>query len=485
MSRETTVVVGNALAGMIAALEVANQGKHVMMINPGGPWGGYFAGLEIDGVMFDAGLVKFEVDGYLNQAKSAELSSYDPEKRNDVGRFLKRVHQWAESYTPLHQFDMPKMWLDEVVYDDVVLSNAYHSFAQLPFAKESIKELENNDASAGIHAREKAVGNAYDTLDYETASLANHGYYMHSKIISPYVRKAQNVSSKKLLARYHRVAWSPLYYPETLLDSFKGKAVPLKPTVFHYPKQGGIGGIVKQVKQQLENHPNVQMLNVKILGLKQLNNGWDLTLPDSTIHADKLVWTGAPSHLLQTTGHQPAQVDEIKSAIGLLFLRIKRDDIRNVTTLMHVLDMNKAAYRITNQTACADNRQEDMNIVVEFNQEFFNELYGKQSDEGMVEKLVSELAAMKMVVAGAKPLIAKIVRIPGGFLVPNAAARDAWEADHQQMVKNYPGITRMAMSSGFFATSLNDQVVQGLHYAQQEAKTLNEKASNEELAVAD
>lgn len=464
MHTETTVIVGNALAGMVSALELARQGKPVTLVNPGGPLGGYFAGLEIEGVMFDAGLVKFELDGYLSQQN--KLASYDPKLRNDVGRFMNVVHDWALQYAPLHQFDMPKMWLQNQAYDDVVLSNSYHTFSQLPFAQQSISELQTLPA-AEIHAREKSHGARYETLDYLTASVANHGQSMHDHIIAPYLMKAQGVTADKMLARYHRVAWLPLFYPETLLASFQGKPVPLNPTVFHYPKQGAIGGILKQVKQQVMEHPNITYIQQPVQAVTKTANGWEVTLAETSVEGAHLAWTGAPAALLKALGKQPTVVEEIKSPIAVLFLRIKKTDIRNVYTILHVLDMDKCAYRITNQTACADNQSDDMNIVLEFNQDYYKRLYGTPADDAeIISRLVAELADMQMVAADTQPLIAAIKRIPGGFLVPDAAARDAWEQDQQTVAALHPDIALLAMSSGFFATSLNDQVIQGLHYAE-------------------
>jgi monoamine oxidase len=466
MNTKTTIIVGNALAGMVSALELARSGKQVTLVNSGGPLGGYFAGLEIDGVMFDAGLVKFELDGYLAQVNTANLSSYDPKRRNDIGRFLNIVHDWALQYQALHQFDMPKMWIDNKAYDDVVLANAYHSFSQLPFAQDSIAELQTSKPTMEIHAREKSVGEAYHTLDYATASLANHGKTMHEKIIAPYLLKAQGVSADQVLARYHRVTWLPLFYPETLLDSFQGKAVALQPTVFHYPKQGGVGSIVKQVKQQVLAHPNITYIQQAVKKVEKSGDIWSVQLADTKLSATHLAWTGAPAQLLKAMGLEPTVVQEIKSPIAVLFLRIKKVDIRHVYTLLHVLDLDKCIYRITNQTACADNTLDDMNIVVEFNQDYFKKCYGEASDDQfIIDKLLAELADMQMIAANTQPLIATIKRIPGGFLVPDAAARDAWEQDQNTVIKTAPDIALLAMSSGFFATSLNDQVIQGMYYA--------------------
>jgi hypothetical protein len=166
-------------------------------------------------------------------------------------------------------------------------------------------------------------------------------------------------------------------------------------------------------------------------------------------------------------------VQETKSAIAVSFFRIKKADIRNVYTLLNVVDLNCSLYRITNQTACAEDDGDFMNIAAEFNSDYFRKLYGDSTDDAfIIEKLLAELAQMGLIAENTEPVIAAIKRIPGGFLVPDAAARDAWELDQRTIIQHYPEIALLAMSSGFFATSLNDQVVQGLHYAATKAHIL-------------
>jgi protoporphyrinogen oxidase len=458
------VIVGNALAGMISALELGKKGHPVTLINPGGPLGGYFAGLTIDEVKFDAGLVKFELDGYANQAKWSDIDTYDASKRNDVGRFMQVVKEWVLKYTPLNQLEMPKMMLQSEVYDDVILSNAYHSFAKLPFAKQAIKELTDRKVDAEVHARNKAFGQRYETLDYQTASLANHGEAMHEHIISAYLKKAQCVTADKVLARYHRVPWLPLFYPETLLQSFSGETVALAPIQFHYPKSGTVGDIVSQVKQAIIANENITIVNQRVETVAQTHDGWRIDCTEGAFKAKHLAWSSHPAHLLKALGLKPKVTPEVKSAIAVLFLKIKEEDVRNVYSLLHVLDLDQSIYRITNQTESAGDTG-DMKIVAEFNTDYFISRYGEHSDDEMVSLLLKELAEMQLIADESQPLVAKIMRIPGGFLVPDASARDTWEDNQNSIINHFPDISLLALSSGFFATSINDQVVQGLHYA--------------------
>ena len=142
-------------------------------------------------------------------------------------------------------------------------------------------------------------------------------------------------------------------------------------------------------------------------------------------------------------------------------------------------------YRITNQTACAEDHSDFMNIAAEFNTDYFRKLYGDSTDDAfIIDKLLAELAHMGLIAETAVPVIAAIKRIPGGFLVPDAAARDAWEQDQRTIVQHYPAIALLAMSSGFFATSLNDQVVQGLHYAATKQHILPVDISEKAMALS-
>jgi len=481
MKTQKTVIVGNALAGIISALELAKQGQQVTLINPGGPLGGYFSGIMSGGVMFDAGLVKLELDGYLKQLNANDLASYKPEMRNDVGRFLNIVRDWALKYVDLTELPMPKMLVEGERYDDVILTNAYHSFSQLPFAAQSAKELDSALLDTTIHARQKVSGAAYETLDYATASIANHGKTMHEKLIAPFLKKAMGVTADFMLARYHRVAWLPLFYRETLADCFRGKLPTLKPTKFHYPTMGSVGKLVGLVKEELLRHPNITYITQPVTQLKQQGDGWRVTCQEFQSDVDHLVWTYQPAQFLKAVGLVPTPIVETKAKLGLLLLRIKKSDARDICSLMNVIDLNYAIYRITNQTLCAEDQGDYMNITAEFNLDYFQNLYGEsQEDAFIIEQLLAELASINMVSADTQAVNAEIKRIPGGFLVPDAKARDAWELDHARIKQQFPTVALLAMSSGFFATSLNDQVVQGLYYALTRRENLAKKMNKEQ-----
>jgi hypothetical protein len=466
MQKEAPVIIGNALAAMVAALHMANAGQQVSFINPGGPLGGYFAGLDIDGHLFDNGLVLFELDGYMTQ--TSELATYDPKVRNDVGRFLHVVHAWASSHGGLHQISMPQMLYRQQWYDDVLSSNAYHAFSHLPFAKDAVSDF-HSSLTVDFHAREKAQGEIYEYLDFQTASVANHGLTMHNAIIEPYMMKTLGVHSGSVLARYHRIGWLPLYYPETLAACFRGETVPLKPTNFHYPKHGSVASLCAKMQSEVVNHPNIHYFQSPIHGLKKVVGQWQVMLNGNTLSTKQLNWSGAPAALMGLLGLQASISLETKAPIAVLFLRIPTNQVYKLFSILQIPDLEYSAYRVTNQSVCAGEETEAMNLTVELNLNYCKILYGEHaSDDVLITKVLQELTNLGVLSVDTKPYIAELKRIPGGFLVPTKAARDAWLDDYECIVSTYPDIHLMAMSSGFFVTSLNDQVIQGLYYAEKQ-----------------
>ena len=80
------VLVGNALAVLVAAATLARRGADVVVVNPTRNWGGHFTTFEAGGTVFDPGMVLYEFTSFSPQGPE-DVATYDPSVRNDVGRF--------------------------------------------------------------------------------------------------------------------------------------------------------------------------------------------------------------------------------------------------------------------------------------------------------------------------------------------------------------------------------------------------------------
>lgn len=462
-------IVANTLSAMVAALELAKKGHEVLLVNPGGPWGGYFAGITSGGKLFDLGLVTLEFSTFSAQAGHDDLLEYNPTLRNDVGRFFDVVKAWVTPLVNLTNISTPQMLVGGKLFDDVLSANAFHALKQLPFAKSMRDEMVLFSANPNLHARYKATARIYNTLDYATASIANHGYTFHHKLIAPYLKKVLGINANAMLARYHRIPWLPLYWPETLKKVLKGDHVDLAPTTFTYPKQSSVAALTQKIANLVKQSPLITSVQSPVSGIKSTAAGWLLTLTNALpVTCEHLAWAGSPASLLHALNEKPQSVIEKKAALALLFLQIPSTYICHSVSVLNVVDSQYSIYRVTNQSVCAESGDAIVQMVVEFNTDYFNATHNitaAQTDDEIYKLLFQELLEIGVLNSLEHISFAEIKRIPNGFLIPDIAVKNACEHDISILAERYPDIARMGMSSGFFVTSFNDQVVQGLQYA--------------------
>lgn len=462
-------IVGNTLSAMVTALELAKQGRKVLLINPGGPWGGYFSGIISGGKLFDLGLVTLEFSTFSAQANFENLCEYNPLVRNDVGRFFDVVKAWIAPLINMTNISMPQMLVGGKMFDDVFSANSVHVLNQLPFAKSMRDEITLFSANPNLHARYKATTRIYNTLDYATASIANHGYTLHHKLIAPYLKKVLGINANAMLARYHRIPWLPLYWPETLKKVLKGEDVNLLPTTFTYPKQSSVAALTQKIAYLVRQNALITCLQSPVTAVKSSTIGWQLTLSNALpVTCEHLAWASSPATLLLALNEQPQTVIEKKAALALLFLQIPNTDICDSVSVLNVVDSQYSIYRITNQSVCAESKEPVVQMVVEFNADYFSVVYNMTvaaTDDEVCKLLLQELLEIGLINSVESIIFAEIKRIPHGFLIPDLAAKNACERDISTLEKYYPSIARMGLSSGFFVTSFNDQIVQGLKYA--------------------
>ena len=163
-------------------------------------------------------------------------------------------------------------------------------------------ELEPLAAERGpLHSSRKTSDSGFASLDFEQASIANHGYTFHDTFIEPFCRKVTGLDTSVLSALYHRLAWAPLFYPETLLDALRGVPTSLPATTFSYPASGSLASMVHAIDAALRQRAGdrivlkpenptmppivvdpaqrrVQILG-KVIGLLRLGGGLDGPLP--------------------------------------------------------------------------------------------------------------------------------------------------------------------------------------------------------------
>ena len=135
------VIVGSSLSALVAATELARSGQQVTLIKHGGSWGGHFAGLDKNGLHFDAGMNIVELTSS-NASNDADLSSYNLNTRNDVGRFFPRIKAFIEDLQPIRVIRQPESLYQGKLVKDFLLCNNFEILTLLSPSERSRAVLE-------------------------------------------------------------------------------------------------------------------------------------------------------------------------------------------------------------------------------------------------------------------------------------------------------------------------------------------------------
>jgi hypothetical protein len=461
------LIVGGGLAGLVAAGELGKAGARVTLIDPRGAWGGYFAGVQLADRRVDAGAVNLEFSAYAPQASRAEVSTYDPERRNDVGRFAGVVEAWARARADFRRMETPRMRVDGVFLPDLLLGGALEALPKLPFAAAASAELRTMADAGSLHARGKVAGAAYDGLDFESASRANHGAVLHERLFGPFVRKVLGGHAGRVLARYHRIPWAPLYWPETLLSVLEGAPPPIGEMPYSYPAGSSVAAIIADLVDEVRSAPGVTMVQGDdIAAVRADAAGGEVQLKGGrTLSAGRIAWNGATGGLVRALGATASPGPRARAPLALVFLTVPEAAVRQEFSILHLVEETAAAYRVTDLTTCAGAAEPHRRLVVELNTDVFAERYGAQPAAEVAAAVARELAGASVLASPEVADPAKAVVAPGGLTVPDRAAVEAWTADRAAIDALAPDVDLLGAAAGFMATSLNDNVVQGLRLA--------------------
>jgi len=463
------VLVGNSLSLMVAGTQLARSGTHVVVLNGAKNWGGHFSTVTCKGVPFDLGMVLQEFTAYNAADGHADLHSYDPAVRNDAGRFCRVVHDFVAGYQETREIETPVMQVNGRIHDDILIANALTALPELDMATQIRTELEAgiNGARSSSHPSFKQRAGTFDSLDYETASLANHGTTFHTHLIEPFCRKVLNVATSDVLARYHRVAWLPLFYPETLLSYLTGMPQRLPPTTFSYPVGGHVGDLSAKLRQEMEQSSHVTIIRERPASITTCVDGrFKVRIAeDETLWTNQLAWGNSVGELLHVLGHADRAAEYAKSSIVLVFLQVAAESMLRNFTVFSVVDPEFGIYRITNQTTCAGVASAHEHLVAELNPDHVAAGTGSLEDWG--RRVAEELAGLGIVPSPDRVEIIDARQMSNALMLPCELNRHYHAAETDCALAAAPGIELSGPASGFFSSSYNDQIVQGLKLARQ------------------
>ena len=425
-------------------------------------------------------MVMYEFTSFRRPSEPPALASYDPLVRNDIGRFCGVVHDYVARHQPTRDVQAPQLWIDGQVLPDLLLANGLAALTELPCASAARNELrvrveamrhspwhasQKNDwpAQGGRGAHDEGL------LDLDTVSRINHGEVLHDAVFGRFARQVMGRDAGHLAALYHRIPWLPLYWPETLLASLEGRPQALPATVFSYPVSSSVAGLCATLASRLASDPLITVRQEKVARAAPGAKGFTLELEHGErVQAARLAWAQTPQQGLQACGVFAPAPPEQRLPLLMAFLRLPREALCRSFSVMHVIGESSGVYRINHVSDCAGEPEGDeVRLVVEAHPERFAQRHGDCADDERASRaFVADLAGLGLVKDGTVLLGARLIRMTGALPLPTEAGLVAYDTDRRHLLECLPGVEAIGNSAGPFATSLSDQIVQGLVLAE-------------------
>ncbi|HLP98574.1 MAG TPA: hypothetical protein VK149_09025 [Sideroxyarcus sp.] len=451
-----SLLVGNSFAILVGALELARQGKPVTVLTDGKPLGGYFVGMSLEGFDFDAGMVVLERHVYPREAP--DLQTYDASVRYDWARFGGLVDRWLGENIGMRRIPTVQCLVKGRQVPDYLISDRLEAFVGLDLRPPEVISRQDE-----YHPTHKIHSHVYDALSYAEAAQANHGEAIHLQFIEPFVRKLMGVSSEGFLARYHRAAWAPLYFPETLASAMRGESHALAETPYWVPPAGSVSRSVRDLHDLLAHMPNVNLVNEAVVSLKNEAGDWTAMLDGGARYSGGQLALGlAPDrarHLFggKTSPHGAA------TTVTILFALVRADVIRYSYGGLMVVDEAYASYRLTDQDAMAGLSPEFHRVTIEASPEYLHRLHPGVTDE---VALRNELMEIMEIEDDDAVRVLKCMVVKNVLVLPTVELIADMRTAHAELAELTPGAILTSHLLGYGAASLNEQIVQGLTIAE-------------------
>jgi hypothetical protein len=453
---EAPLIAGNNFAALVAAGELARRGRPPTLLTDGRQLGGHFAGLQVGGHAYDLGMVLLEK--LPSTELGARLATYRSDVRNDWTRFGDLAANWLDEQLPLQRAPTPQCLVDSRRWPDYLIANRLDAFVN---AGMDVPDF--LDRSDPRHASQKNLGSVYDSVSYAEAARLNHGKAIHDHYVEPFVRKLLNVSSAELLARYHRAAWVPLFYPETLTAAVRNEKPDLREYPFWATSAGHVGSLVTRLIARLVAD-GVNIVTQPLSDLKFKNGSWAVRTQGGALwHASHLVLGLTPERARMLIGLPPLTAVSGPS-VTLLLARVRDSAIGRGSSCLMVVDQDHVAYRLTDQDALSGLDPPWHRVVIEANPEYAS----LRSPNEPIESVLSrELMQLLSVDDPSGVQISKCITARNALAIPTSDCVAQAANSYAELVELMPDVALTGMLLGYGVASLNDQIVQGLKIAEE------------------
>jgi hypothetical protein len=456
------IIYGNNTAAIVSAIELSKE-HSVAIINPFKNWGGHFSGMSINNINYDIGMNFFEFTSFHN--KSVDISTYQFDKRNDSARFFELVKEYISNYIDVCEVTKLESYAENIFSEDIAIANNLEILEKLPqkikdeiiIEIKEILKLNNSELHA---SNKKTKEELFLTKNLFEVSVANHGITFHNIFIEPLCNKILNLNSTEIPAIFHRIAWSPLFYPETILDFMEGRYTDKLTTKFHFPKTGSFSDIILKWKKEIESNTNISIFNEQLLKIENKYNCEIELTNNLKLNSKKIIWCSDLKHFLDVKEIKNEFIFN-KASIIIMFFTIENKNLLRSFSVLNVFPNETAIYRITNLDYSASSDKSTSRIVIELNKDYAKTL--NFENENDIINHINAFLLDKIINIHINDLNFEIKFFNNAVVTPTKYNIKSFNEMLKLAKLNNENIELIGSSANIATSSFNDQLIHGLY----------------------
>jgi len=458
----THVVFGNSLASLVATLSLAKSKKNkILLINPKNFWGGHFNPIKLDRNEFDVGMFLFEFTN-LTPKKNLKPFKYDNLKFQNSQFFVNSVRSLVNKYFVTKKILPIKIFYKKKFYEDYLISNNISFLKSIKLKKNINQEIREINIKSlkklKLHSSQKRFSKKFLSKSLNDISILNHGKTFHQNFIEIFCKKTLYCSTKDVVAKFHRVCWLPLYYPETIKDELINKSK-LKLFEFEYPLNELGSTITKKLVKKKKKKKNI-LINYDLENISfRLNNKF-LFFNDKKILKKNFVFG---SDLTDFKKFKNIKINDNfkKSSMGIIFITTDKKNLKKKFSIINFIDSEISFYRVVNQSSLDLNKKK-IKISIEFNLDYLN--YLSKSKNLKIDSMIFKNLKDIKIFHNINKLEYKVRIFKDIYMKPNKANLNTYNKNYRNVLKFMSKKNLIGPAAGFYKSSFNDQVIQGAKF---------------------
>jgi hypothetical protein len=458
----THIVFGNSLASLVASLSLSKSKKNkIMLVNPKKFWGGHFHPIKINGHEFDVGMFLYEFTS-LNKNMNLNPKRYNNIKFQNSQFFVNSVKGLVTKYFPTKKILPIQIFYKRKLYYDYLISNNISILKFINLKKKINQEINKINIKSlkkkKLHPSQKRYSQKFLSKSFNNISIRNHGKTFHNNFIEVFCKKTLYCSTKDVLARFHRVCWLPLYYPETLKDELNKKNK-LKLFEFNYPIKELGTAVTKKLITDIKKKENI-FINYGIDNMSFRFNKKFLFLNEKKILKKNFIFA---SDLIDFKKIKNIKImnNFEKSSIGIIFIITDKKNLKKNFSVINFIDKEIGFYRIVNQTSLNLNKKK-IKLSIEFNLDYLKHLSKNKNLKinSMISKNLKDIEIFHNI----EKLNYEVKIFKETYMKPNKVNFRIYEKNYANVVRYLSKKNLIGPAAGFYKSSFNDQVIQGIKF---------------------